>query len=164
VVGDTNSAEIRPDGTLGRRPASVPCRRSDEAEGQGFTASHDGYARPFGLLHERTIFLAADGEDVRGEDRLGGCAGASFAIRFHLHPAVEVAVVQDGAAALLHLPGGAAWRLRAEGAQLALADSVYLAAGEMRRTRQIVLSGPVGAHGAVVRWAIRRDARRSTDA
>jgi uncharacterized heparinase superfamily protein len=40
---------------------------------------------------------------------------------------------------------------------MSLADSVYLGGGEVRRTRQIVLSARLGNKGTTVRWAIRRD-------
>ena len=42
-------------------------------------------------------------------------------------------------------PGGARWRLRAEGAVLSLGESIYLGAGAPRKTRQIVLDGHVGS-------------------
>ena len=43
------------------------------------------------------------------------------------------------------------------GAEMSLADSVYLGSGEVQPTRQIVLSGTTGRDGATVRWAIRRE-------
>ena len=72
---------------LGRKPRQVACERAEDAGAQWVAASHDGYKPVFGLIHPRQLFLAADGEDLRGEDRLTGRAGQGFAIRFHLHPA-----------------------------------------------------------------------------
>jgi uncharacterized heparinase superfamily protein len=163
VVEDTNSAELRADGTLGRRPGPVACAREDDERGHWVEASHDGYASRFGLAHARRLWLASGGDDLRGEDRLTGTGGSTFAIRFHLHPSVQVSLIQDGAAALLKQPGGIGWRFRAEGAQLALADSAYLAGGEVRKTQQLVLTGPVGSQGATVLWAIRREGRKPAD-
>jgi uncharacterized heparinase superfamily protein len=163
VVADTNSAELRADGGFGRRPQAVPCQRQEEEGSQWIAASHDGYRSRFGLVHSRQLFLSADGDDLRGEDRLEGRAGESFTIRFHLHPGVQVSMLEGGGAALLRLAGGAGWRLRAQGAQLGLAESVYLGAGEIRKTQQVVLSGHVGSQGALVRWAIRREARKLTE-
>jgi uncharacterized heparinase superfamily protein len=64
---------------------------------------------------------------------------------------------------LLKLPSGATWRLRAAGAELSLADSIYLGSGEMQPTRQIVLSGVTSTNGATVRWALRREGRTPGD-
>lgn len=164
VVANTPSSDIDDAGRLSAGPRTVTCKRTEEDGKQWITASHDGYRARFGLIHERQIFLDADGDDLRGEDRLTGQAGQAFAIRFHLHPLVQASLTQDGSAALLRLPSGVGWRLRAEGAVLSLADSVYLGTGTMRKTLQVVLEGHVGSQGASVRWAIRREGRRSAEA
>jgi len=160
VVADTNAVEIRADGTIGRSPASVTCERAEQDGQQWISATHDGYRQRFGLTYTRQLFLAADGEDLRGEDRLAGRPGAGFAVRFHLHPSVQAELTEDGAAAVLRLPSGNAWRLRASGAEMSLGESVYLGSGEARKTQQVILSGKVGDEGAAIRWAIRREARQ----
>ncbi|MEK9660410.1 MAG: heparinase II/III family protein, partial [Alphaproteobacteria bacterium] len=171
VVDDTNSAEILPSGHFGRQTSDVDTAR-DEADGSiWLDASHDGYALPFGLVHRRRLFLDAVGDDLRGEDTLlyAGAAArpaTGFAVRFHLHPSVQASLVQNGAAALLRLPGGAGWRLRAQGGTLSLAESVYLGqAGETRRSEQIVVSGTLsdtgGEEAASVKWALQRIVQKS---
>jgi uncharacterized heparinase superfamily protein len=157
VVADTNSVEIRNDGVPGRAPASVLCERAEHDGQQWISATHDGYRDRFGLTYTRELFLAADGEDLRGEDRLTGRPGAAFAARFHLHPSVQASLIEDETAALLRLPSGAVWRLRAAGAEMTLGESVYLGSGEARKTQQLVLSGAVAPGGTTVRWALRRE-------
>ncbi len=130
---------------------------------QWVAASHDGYKKNLGLTHARQLFLAADGEDLRGEDRLTGRAGQGFAIRFHLHPNVQASLTQDGNAVLLRLPSGIGWRLRTEGAVLSIAESIYLGTGSVKKTRQVVLDGHVGSSGALVKWAIRREAKKPNE-
>jgi uncharacterized heparinase superfamily protein len=159
VVGDTNAVEIQADGALGRAPNSVRCERAEEGGHQWIAASHDGYRPRFGVTYARELYLAADGDDLRGEDKLTGRSGAPFALRFHLHPAVEAALIEDGGGALLRLASGAVWRLRASGAELGIGESIYLGTGELRKTQQIVLSGTTGPSGATVRWALRREAK-----
>jgi uncharacterized heparinase superfamily protein len=159
VVADTNSAEIRDDGVLGRAPASVTCERAEHEGQQWISATHDGYRDRFGLVYTRELFLAADGGDLRGEDRLTGRPGAAFAVRFHLHPSAQASLVEDETAALLRLPSGSVWRLRAAGAEMTLGESVYLGSGEARKTQQIVLSGTAAPGGTTVRWALRREPR-----
>jgi uncharacterized heparinase superfamily protein len=160
IVADTNSVEIRADGTLGRIPATVARERAEHEGQQWISATHDGYRERFGLIYSRQLFLSADGEDLRGEDQLTGLPGAAFAVRFHLHPSVQGSLARDGSAALLRLPSGIEWRLRAAGAEMSLGESIYLGSGEARKTQQVVLSGTVPPGGATVRWALRREARR----
>jgi uncharacterized heparinase superfamily protein len=115
---------------------------------------------------QRRLFLASDGHDLRGEDRLvpgGGEMGygvAPFVIRFHLHPSVTASLLQGGSAVLLRTKSGAGWRLRAAGASLGLSDSIYLGNGfDMNRSQQITLTGETDGAGATVKWALRREER-----
>lgn len=169
IIDDTNSAEILANGGFGRQPATINATR-DEAEGSiWLDASHDGYAPLFGLVHRRRLFLDAAGDDLRGEDTLLRTArtprsaqtARGFAVRFHLHPSVQASLVQNGAAALLRLPGGAGWHLRVQGGTLSLAESVYLGhPGETRRSEQVVISGELAGaaadEAAQVKWALQR--------
>lgn len=166
AVNDVNAAEIRPEG-LGRRPSAVTCQRR-EADGHVMIeASHDGYAAPFGLIHQRLLYIAGDGGDLRGEDRItrsesrrrarGDSGGVAYTVRFHLHPDVRASLTGDGASVLLRLPAGGGWRFRADRRPV-LEDSIYLGAGRpARKTRQIVLRGPVAAAGATVKWRLARE-------
>ncbi len=161
VVADRNAVEIRGDGSIGRTPRAIARERTEHDGQHWISATHDGYRERFGLTYTRELFLAADGADLRGEDRLAGLPGAAFAVRFHLHPSVEAVLLENGGGALLRLPSGSTWRLRAAGAEMSLGESIYLGSGEARKTQQVVLSGVVEPAGATVRWALRREPRAS---
>jgi uncharacterized heparinase superfamily protein len=166
IVADTSSAEIGPDGHFTGPAFVIASKRSEEGGDQYVWASHDGYRASFGLSHSREIYLAADGEDLRGEDRLESAgndgAGRGFAIRFHLHPEIQASANASGDGVDLRLPGGALWRFKATGAAINLAESVYLGTGVLRRSQQVILSGFAGSDGVSVKWAMRRE--RGTDA
>ena len=171
IVDDTNSSELLADGTFGRRPGYVRVDRSEDEGNVWLSARHDGYLMAFGLEHERRIFMAGDGDDIRGEDLLSRAEVADktrsakgFALRFHLHPAVQASLVQNGSSVLLRLPSGAGWRLIAEGGTVSLAESVYLGEiEEVRRSEQIVVSGALeaGVDAARVKWALKRVPKKS---
>ena len=78
VVADTNSTEIREDGVLNRAPMSVTSERAEHEGQQWISGTHDGYRERFGLIYTRELFLAADGDDLRGEDRLVGTPGSDL--------------------------------------------------------------------------------------
>jgi uncharacterized heparinase superfamily protein len=173
VVGEAGSSEIVAGGGLRRRPTDVTVDRQEEGGACWITGSHNGYLRRFGLLHRRRLFLAADGADLRGEDRLAPRSGRKlaerrlgtpFRIHFHLHPSVvvgePVASAGRGSVVPFRSDRGGAWRLVAgEGLGAAVEDSFYLgAAGLPQKTRRIVLAGRVEAEsGADARWAIQRE-------
>lgn len=145
------------------RAENVTCRRDEEEGAILLETQHDGYAGRLDALHRRMLYLASNGEDLRGEDRVEP-AGAEpfdwpldFAVRFHLHPSVQAALVQTGQAVLLRLPKAGGWRLRCSGAQVALEDSVYFGDGQPRRSQQVVLHGRCGQSGARVKWALQRE-------
>ncbi len=158
TVEDTNSAAVRDDGGLDRRPRQVDGSRQEADGGVLVEAHHDGYREPFGLIHRRRLYLSESGEDLRGEDMLEGGSGKAFAVRFHLHPGVQASLLQGGTAALLRLPSGQGWRLRTAGGVLELADSVYLGTGaEPRKSRQLVIRGTTEPGTTQIKWAFRRE-------
>ncbi|MBR0682981.1 heparinase [Roseomonas eburnea] len=155
VLSDTNSSELRPEG-LGRRPGQVETARHEAAGAQWLEASHDGWRRSFGAVHRRRLYMAESGDDLRGEDMVevaGDAALPPFLLRFHLHPGVVASLLQDESAALLRLPSGIGWKIRAKGARVALEESVYLGL-EPRRSNQVVLVAEEGETS--VQWAITR--------
>jgi uncharacterized heparinase superfamily protein len=153
-------------------PTRIKSRRAEQNGDILVEATHDGYRRPFGFLHKRRLFLAANGEDVRGEDLLEPMdAGRAreperryaFVIRFHLHPDVRVSLARDGSNALIVLGNGDGWQFRARGGNLALADSIYLGIeGMVRRAQQIIVSGETGRIGGHFKWAWRRISPRGS--
>ncbi len=154
VIADTSSSELRPDG-LGRRPGQVEVQRQEANGAHWLEASHDGYLRPFGVVHRRRLYMSESGDDIRGEDAVEGAAPQPYTVRFHLHPEVDASVQQDGEAVLLRLSSGSGWRLRADGARLTLEESIYLGGPTPRRTEQVVLTGFQDGPQQV-KWAISK--------
>lgn len=108
-------------------------------------ASHDGYLERFGVVHQRTLTLAADGASLVGEDEfeVRPQAGQNrFAIRFHLHPIVKSSILDDGQSVTLILPNRDTWTFSCERHRPELEESVYLGGSDgPRRTAQIVIYG-----------------------
>jgi uncharacterized heparinase superfamily protein len=172
VIADRNSAVVRPGGGVGHRPLEAAVDRQDEEGAVWIAGSHAGYLGRFGVLHRRRLFLAPEGADLRGEDRLAPEAGkripkkalgTPFAIRFHLHPDIVVGEAERDAAGASAVPFASAesgpWQLVA-GSRLvpSVEESLYLGrGGAPKKTRQIVLSGHIDSDTAIeARWAIRR--------
>lgn len=168
VVADTNSTRLISGEGLGRGVEEVVMTRHESDEGDWLEATHDGYARKYGLIHRRRLFLAGDGRDLRGEDRLepvgarrlGRRKPVAFDIRFHLGPGIEATPTADAHGALVKLPGGTVWQVKARGGRLTVDDSLFVdASGTPRPIRQIVVSGETDAGGAVVKWSFKRASR-----
>ena len=163
TLGDRNSTAIHEDGSLGRGVGEVELSRNETGGVGRVEASHDGYVRRYGLIHERRLNLSSDGRELGGEDRLFAAGrrrrteAVPFAVRFHLAPAVEVTSTADGQGALLRLRGGAVWQFRCRGGQLSAEDSLWVD-GEARphQTLQLVIAGESPAEGMTISWELKR--------
>ncbi|WP_395612441.1 heparinase II/III family protein [Allosphingosinicella sp.] len=163
TLGDRNSTAIHEDGTLGRGVSEVELVRDETAGVTRCEASHDGYVRRYGLLHERRLNLSSDGKLLSGEDRLIAAGRKrknetiAFSVRFHLAPQVEVTSTADGQGALLRLKGGAVWQFRCRGGQLGVEDSLWID-GEARphATLQLVIMGETPSEGMTISWELKR--------
>ena len=163
TLGDRNSTAIHEDGTLGKGVAEVELVRDETAGVTRCEASHDGYVRRYGLLHERRLNLSSDGKLLSGEDRLIAAGKKrknetiAFSVRFHLAPQVEVTSTADGQGALLRLKGGAVWQFRCRGGQLGVEDSLWID-GEARPhpTLQLVIMGETPSEGMTISWELKR--------
>ncbi len=157
-------------------PKYVPIQMTHLSEGLRFEGGHDGYVSVQGLTHARSLLLSLDGRRLKGEDYLVALdspakrrfdkamdavrlAGLPFAVRFHLHPDVDVALDMGGTAVSLALRSGEIWVFRYDGGTtLTLEPSVYLEKGRLRprATKQIVLSGAAMEYATRVRWSLAK--------
>lgn len=164
TLADRNSTAIHEDGSLGRGVGAVEMSRDQTAGIARVEATHDGYARRFGLIHERRLVLSPDGRQLSGEDilhpapkRRRRADPVPFAVRFHLAPAVEVTATADGQGALLRIRGGAVWQFRCRGGQLMVEDSLWID-GHTRPqpTLMLAIAGETPADGMTISWEMKR--------
>jgi uncharacterized heparinase superfamily protein len=142
--------------------------RRHEAEGAVWLElAHDGWARRFGLRHERRLYMDLAADELRGEDRFApfGASGAGisrerrfapFTSRFHLHPGVSALLARDRKSVLLRAEGEeTGWWLRNDAVEVMIEPSVHFEDGLPRRSQQIVLRGQVRMDvGARIRWKL----------
>ncbi len=169
VIADTNSTRIRDDGTLGAGVEEVTLATRTTADGQMIETGHNGYARRYGLMVRRRLFLSADGSEVAGEDLIEAAPARllqrrserSFDARFHLGAGVSATPTADGMGALLKTPGGRIWafkaRLDSGSGRLQIEPSLWVdAEGTIHRTQQLVISGTTEKCAADIHWSFAR--------
>ena len=159
TVGDKSSSDFGPGG-ITRRPAHVEIDHKQSGGAHWLDLSHDGYKPGFGAVHRRRLYLAENGEDIRGEDFIEAGKPTGFVLRFHLHPDVTVKHESELGSLSLTLGSGAQWRMRIEGGAVAIDESVYLGAGPPRLSRQIVVTvtPPVPVDAEAPQGDLRGDA------
>ena len=163
TLGDRNSTAIHDDGTLGKGVSEVEVARDETGGVIQVEASHDGYVRRLGLVHQRQLILSADGKELRGQDVLlregkkKRSETVPFSVRFHLAPAVEAATTADGQGALLRIRGSTVWQFRCRGGRLSIEDSIWID-GDARPhpSLQLVIAGDSPPDGMTIAWIFRR--------
>ena len=150
------------DGAVLQGPEEVVVSRSADDSDLRLEARHDGYARSYGLLHNRSLWLSLDGSRLWGEDRLLPSRDATprettpIALRFHIHPDVRVEPDEAAHGATLVLPSGETWRFEAVSRPIAIEESVFFSApARLRRSTQLVVHG-VYADSAQIEWSLFR--------
>lgn len=156
-VDDTNCFALNPRGGVNVRDVVITSQRFEENGQILVDARHEAYKDQFGLIFERSAYLNKTGDDLRVEDKVIGTGGERFVISLHLHPDVQVSLLQDSQAALLKLASGSGWHLKVQGAKLDLQESIYVPGpGEMHHTYQLVIKGPLRGNGADVKWRLSK--------
>jgi uncharacterized heparinase superfamily protein len=95
-------------------------------------ASHDGYFRAFGALHERELTLNATGSIMTGCDRLvvseeRKSDGELHAVaRFHAHPSINLKQM-DRESVLMTAPDGESWLFSSPGNTVQISEDVFFA-------------------------------------
>jgi uncharacterized heparinase superfamily protein len=163
VLADTNSTNILADGSLGKGVEDVSIDRHEDNDSSRLEASHDGYVRPFGMVHKRSLMLGNDGKDLRGADQLQPKGrkkireSAPYAARFHLAPSVDPTITADGMGAILRSKGAPPWNFRCRGGNLAIEESLWIdGRGQAQPTNQLVILGEISALGGEIGWQFRR--------
>jgi len=175
VIADRSSSRFAARGPLGgllySGPKAVSIERVETPGHSFLNLSHDGYARRFGVLHGRRLWLAAAGDRLAGEDRVlpwndrsEELAPVPFTIRFHLHASLRTTPVRRGTAVLIAFPTGERWLFEAGGLLVMVEESISFAQTEgPRRIEQLV----VRCHAPeidTVTWSLSREAEAAVKA
>jgi uncharacterized heparinase superfamily protein len=170
-----DSAMFLPCGATGvpapEGPPALTARRLEENEQFLLEGQHGGWRVRHGLIYRRRLYIAKNGARITGEDSLSrpmaeslpaGAKPIPFALRFHLHPNVQIAQGPDNRTVFLGLARRQrVWRFRSE-ALLSIEISRYWGHGAAQKAQQLVIRGEAdpAADGSQapnrVRWALSR--------
>jgi uncharacterized heparinase superfamily protein len=168
TVNDTSSSRIAKSSMTGPifsdGISEIQVERGEMDDGSdGLIGRHDGYLEPFGLIHERTLQINAQGNQIRGNDRLFQADGSDppvnlqtmAVVRFHIHPQIDVREVDEHEIRLV-APDGEAWVLSTTDTEIKVEDDVFFAdPSGIRASQQIELQIPHG-ESLEIQWILSR--------
>ena len=91
------------------------------------SASHDGYSKRYGIIHERKIEFFPEKNKFIGQDKLlkkKNFKSSNFEIRFHLEPNVKIMKTQDGKSILIDIENEG-WKFTSEGNTIDVETGLY---------------------------------------
>lgn len=148
-------------GSLRGGAGTVGHRRLDGPGSQGVVASHDAYVPEFGLVHQRELRLEDGGDMLSGVDRfqpVGRARAVPAAIRFHIHPDIDLFRAEDGGIGMA-ARAGMAWLFDCGDVRPDIEESIFFAAGGGPRTTGQIVLHLADARGREVAWRfVRQDA------
>ena len=91
------------------------------------SASHDGYSKRYGIIHERQIEFFPENNKFIGQDKLikkKKFKNSNFEIRFHLEPNIKIMKTQDGKSILIDIENEG-WKFTSQGNTIDVETGLY---------------------------------------
>lgn len=100
MLNDENSSHVWKSFRVAKRAHVFDIHSCENAEYASLRASHDGYADRFGVIHTRSFKMNKQSLSI--EDILKGKGKHQVALFFHCHPEVDIQVLTEHRALLIH--------------------------------------------------------------
>jgi len=122
-------------------------------------ATHDGYLRHYGVLHNREIEFYPEQNIFVGHDKIiskNNTKNLKFEIRFHLEPNIKIMKTQDNRSILIDLDGEG-WKFNSENNSINIDNGLYFGKkNSFTNNKNIVISGMTNDENQTIRWEIKK--------
>ena len=123
------------------------------------SASHDGYNKRFGIIHERKIDFLHDAEKFIGVDKIfkkKKFKSVNFEIRFHLDPESKIMKTQDGKAIYIDL-NNEGWKFICKEYKIDVETGLFFGLkNNFTENQNIVISGMVQNEKQKISWELKK--------
>jgi len=123
------------------------------------SASHDGYSKQYGVIHERQIEFFPEKNKFVGQDKLikkKNFKNSNFEIRFHLEPDTKVMKTQDGKSILIDIENEG-WKFSAQGYTIDLETGLYFGKkNSFTENQNLFISGITQKENQFIKWEFEK--------
>ena len=120
-------------------------------------ASHNGYQKKYGIVHERELNFFPETNKLIGKDKIlkkKNFKSTNFEIRFHLIPDAKVTKTQDEKAILIELENSG-WRFICEDHLIDVETGLYFGKkNSFMENQNIFISGKTQSQEQIIKWEI----------
>ncbi len=122
-------------------------------------ASHDGYLKQYGIIHEREIEFYPEQIKFIGYDKIiskNNIKDLKFEIRFHLEPSVKIMKTQNNKSILIELDGEG-WKFNSDNNNMNIDNGLYFGKkNSFVDNQNIVISGMTNDENQTIKWEITK--------
>ena len=122
-------------------------------------ASHDGYNKRYGVIHERKIEFFPENYKFIGQDKLlkkKNFKSSDFEIRFHLEPNVKIMKTQDGKSILIDIENEG-WKFTAHGYTIDIETGLYFGKkNSFTENQNLFISGITQNEDQIIKWEFEK--------
>ena len=122
-------------------------------------ASHDGYNKKYGVIHERQIEFFPKNHKFIGQDKLlkkRNFKSSNFEIRFHLEPNAKIMKTQDGKSILIDIENEG-WKFTAQGYTIDIETGLYFGKkNSFTENQNLFISGITQNEDQIVKWEFEK--------
>jgi len=122
-------------------------------------ASHDGYNKRYGVIHERKIEFFPENYKFIGQDKLlkkKNFKSSNFEIRFHLEPNVKIMKTQDGKSILIDIKNEG-WKFTAKGYTIDIETGLYFGKkNSFTENQNLFISGITQNEDQIIKWEFEK--------
>ena len=123
------------------------------------SASHDGYNKRYGVIHERQIEFFPENNKFLGQDKLlkkKNFKSSTFEIRFHLEPNVKIMKTQDGKSILIDIENEG-WKFTAQGYTIDIETGLYFGKkNSFTENQNLFISGITQMEDQIIKWEFEK--------
>ena len=121
-------------------------------------ASHDGYLKQYGIIHEREVEFYPEQMKFVGHDKIiskNKIKNLKYEIRFHLEPNIKIMKTQDNKSILIDL-GGEGWKFNSDN-KMNIDNGLYFGRKDSFVDNQnIIISGMTIDENQTIKWEITK--------
>ena len=122
-------------------------------------ASHDGYLKQYGIIHERELEFYPEQMKFIGHDKIiskNHIKNLKFEIRFHLEPNIKIMKTQDNKSILIDL-GGEGRKFNCDNYNINVDNGLYFGRKNFFiENKNIIISGMTNKENQTIRWEITK--------
>ena len=123
------------------------------------SASHDGYNKRYGIIHERQIEFFPENNKFVGQDKLlkkKNFKSSTFEIRFHLEPNVKIMKTQDEKSILIDIENEG-WKFTAQGYTIDIETGLYFGKkNSFTENQNLFISGITQMEDQIIKWEFEK--------